>query len=193
MGSKLYETPPDFFRARWDLHRFNVDAAASDENALVRPHCESCALRTWKESGDFCDQRIVGLGGPCVYGCGHYIGRYYTEETDGLDPSHYVAGDRVWDNPPYDASIIRWVRMFRELAMDAGVMSELLLPASTDTRWFMKHLWNDEAGHWRDGVDAHFVGRVQFLLNGQPILDKHGKRVSSRQANMLVTLKARTS
>lgn len=171
MGTKRYETPPAFFQARWEIHRFNVDAAASDANALVRPH--ACH---W--TGDFW----------CLV-CGWPAGRYYTAETDGLNPEHYKPGDRVWCNPPYDASIIRWVGMFRELAMDGGVMSELLLPASVDTRWFHRWLWNDEAGHWRDGVEGHFVGRIQFLLDGKPIVDARGKRVSSRQSNLLVTFK----
>lgn len=122
---------------------------------------------------------------------GHAEGRYYTAETNGLDPSHYRRGDHVWCNPPYDASIIRWVRMFRQLQMEAGVMSELLLPASTDTRWFHGLLWNDEAGHWRDNVRAHFIGRVNFLLDGQPIRGKDGRVQETRQSNLLVTLKAR--
>jgi hypothetical protein len=119
--------------------------------------------------------------------CSKPRGRYYTEETDGLDPSHYVEGDRVWCNPPYDSSIIRWVKLARELAFDGGVLWELLLPASTDTGYF-DLLFNNVAGHWRDGVSGKFVGRVQFLLDGELPLSKNGKPQSSRQPNMRVTL-----
>lgn len=184
MGSKCYETPPDYFAARWAIHHFNVDAAASDANALLRGHEDH-----GRQHKDYC--LLVEPGGLC-HRCQRPIGRYYTEETDGLNPDHYKPGDRVWCNPPF-ANLEAWVGMFKELAMDGGVMSELLLPASTGTRWFHKHIWNDEGGHWRDGVQASFVGRIQFLLNGQPIRDKAGKVVSSRQENLLVTLKARVS
>lgn len=191
MGSKLYETPPGFFRARWALHRFNVDAAASDANALVG----RCRFNVGGERV-MCE-KASGFGEPCDFAAPKepcLPGRYYTEATNGLEPSHYFEGDRVWCNPPYEnsgpAAIIRWVAMFREL-QHAGVMSELLLPASTSAAWFRRYLWNDTAGHWRDGVEGHFVGRVQFRLDGQPIRDSKGKVMSSRQDNLLVTLPAR--
>lgn len=178
-GTKDYETPLDFFRPRWELHHFNVDAAASDQNALVRGHDADCQAAT-PAPGQLCEG--------CYFP--QPIGRYYTAETNGLDPAHYEPGDRVWVNPPF-VNLEAWVALFREMAMDGGVMSEMLLPASTDTRWFMRNLWNDTGGHWRDGVEGHFVGRVQFLLDGQPVRDAKGKVVSSRQANLLVTMEAR--
>lgn len=159
MGSKVYETPKDYFRKRWELHGgFTVDAAASDANALVRP----------------------GFGS---------VGRYYTAETDGLKAEHYVEGDRVWCNPPYDYSLLAWCKLARELSQDLGVLWDCLLPMSGATRWFMRYVWNDDAGHWRDGVEAHFVGRVQFLIDGKLPLDKAGKPQSSRQENLQVTFR----
>ena len=173
IGTKRYETPPDYFRKRWERHRFTVDAFASDANALVRP----CGLDD--ADGVWCAQHDRALG------------RYYTEETNGLNPEHYKPGDRVWGNPPYDYSLLATVKLARELAMDGGVLWDLLLPMSGATRWFMRYVWNDDACHWRDGVEAHYVGRVPFLLDGKPPLDKHGKPQSSRQENLQVTFHAR--
>ena len=152
MGSKRWETPPDYFGKRWALHHFTVDAAASDTNALVRPP-----------------------------------GRFYTEDTDGLEAAHYKPGDRVWCNPPYDHSLLKWVGLARELSQDAGVLWDMLLPVSGATRWFMRYVWNDAAGHWRDGVEGHYIGRVQFLLDGKVPLDKQGRAQSSRQENLQIT------
>ena len=172
MGSKVYETPFEYFRRRWERHRFTVDAFASDANALVRP----CANE--EEWGE-----IEGIVDTC---CARFAGRYYTAETDGLAAEHYRSGDAVWANPPYDHTILKAVKLARELSQDAGVLWDMLLPVSGKTRWF-DLIWNDAAGHWRDGVEAHYVGRVQFLIDGKLPLDKQGRPQSSRQENLQVT------
>lgn len=176
MGSKEYETPADYFRERWDVHHFTVDAAASEANALLRAHDTDC-LGSYLEAGRLCEE--------CYFP--HPVGRYYTAETNGLLREHYVEGDRVWCNPPYDVTIRRWVELGLACARD-GILWELLLPANP-AGWFKDLLWNNHAGHWRDGVEAHYVGRIQFLLDGKPIVNKKtGKVQSSRQENLLVTL-----
>jgi len=155
MGSKLWQTPRPYFAQRWALHHFTVDAAASASNALVRP--SDSLYASWGEECDPCGTAEDGF--PV-----HYVGRYYTEETDGLKAEHYEAGDRVWCNPPYDTSIARWLDLAAALAHDVGVLWDVLLPPSVDTRWFHKYLWNDRAGHWRDGVEAHFLPyRIAFI------------------------------
>lgn len=81
-GSTEYQTP----REQWEpLHqefKFNVDAASTDANALVRPcqwYVHDCPIETHP----------------------YPLGRYYTPSTDGTRREHYKAGDRVWCNPPF--------------------------------------------------------------------------------------------
>lgn len=61
----------------------------------------------------------------------HKLPRYWTERTDGLAQSW--AGERVFCNPPYDASLIHWVEKALLLEADVAV---LLLPPSVETRWY---------------------------------------------------------
>lgn len=171
MGLKSWRTPPAYFRQRWQRYGFTVDAAAEDLNALVVP-----------------TDTLYGVDGEICEVCPpvHYIGRYYTEETDGLKPEHYERGDRVWCNPPYDASLIRWVKLARELSQDAGVLWDMLLPPSIETRWFQRYIWNDEAGHWRDGVEGHFLPyRLAFIDPDHP------EKLSPRAGNLQVTFHPR--
>jgi phage N-6-adenine-methyltransferase len=134
MGRKDWRTPAEFFQSRWALWRFNVDAAADDQNALVGRE-----------------------GQPC--------GRYYTVETNGLNPDHYVAGDRVWCNPPY-VNLADWLKVASDTRAK-GVFWELLLPASTDTYWFHAYVWDRSASKPRDGIQVDFLmGRIKFVHPG---------------------------
>lgn len=156
---KEWRTPVPVFQP-WALKwRFTVDAFASDRNsagvpdALVVPALPYCL----GINGD-----LLRPGDWC-YRHGHAIGRYLTKETNGLDPSNYHEGDRVWANPPYIAGVIEpAVKLAKELALDGGIPWVLLLPPSVDTKWF-RLLWNDRASRWRDGVQGIFPpGRIRF-------------------------------
>jgi hypothetical protein len=174
MGIKVYETDPKLFAERWDRLRFTVDAAASDANALVRPHRPECA---WQED--------VSPG--LHYRCCGYIGRYYTAETDGLKHEHYVKGDRVWCNPPYDHTIAKFLKLASETRRE-GVAWDFLLPSSTDSRWFHTYLWDKRFNRPREGVELDFPShRISFLLDGKPILDKAGKVQAPRHTPLFAT------
>lgn len=173
MGLKSWQTPPAYFRQRWNLFGLNIDAAADNSNALIR----NCCRKGWvglMKGTYWCDEH------------GYAVGRFFTAETDGLKPEHYERGDRVWCNPPYDASLIRWVKLARELSQDAGVLWDMLLPPSIETRWFQRYIWNDEAGHWRDGIEGHFLPyRLAFIDPDHP------EKLSPRAGNLQVTFHPR--
>lgn len=146
-----WRTPPAFFRQQWERFHFNVDAAATDANALVRGsglcYCDDGEFHEWYTPEE-----------------SYFVGRYYTKETNGLDPSHYQAGDRVWCNPPYSkGQSAAWVKMFAELRLQ-GVLSVLLLPPSTDAEWFHRYVWDERLGRPREGVELHLPkGRLHFI------------------------------
>lgn len=142
-GSTEWRTPPEFFAK---LHRefgFNVDAAATPENAMV------------------------GNKGPCgerpaLYCSRCRIGRYYTACEDGTKREHYGPGDVVWCNPPY-SNVEPWLRVASETAR-IGALWVLLLAPSTDARWFHRFIWDAELNRPRDRVEVRFLpGRIRFI------------------------------
>ena len=191
MGSKLYETRPEIFLPRFERLHHNVDAAASDKNALLRPLCSiapppwvpvaerGSEAREWTEPG-------ATWNGRCSR-CQACVGRYYTEATNGLNPEHYEEGDRVWCNPPFDYSIYSWLKLASECRR-RGILWDCLLPSSTGTRWFQDFVWDRRFGRPREGVELDFTpGRITFLLDGKPVLDKNGKEQQARHETIFVT------
>lgn len=65
-------------------------------------------------------------------------GRHYTVEDDGL--SKQWTGF-VWCNPPYGTGIARWLTKLAEHAHGLA-----LLPARTETRWFVEQVWRKASG-----------------------------------------------
>ena len=167
MGFKEWQTPPAELRKQWERFHFTVDAAASEANALVRGYGDC-----YCDEGEWCELEDTDSA----------VGRFYTLETDGLNPDHYHAGDRVWCNPPYDAAIIRWVRLARELSRDAGVLWRFLLPPGTDTRWFHRYIWDARLNRPREGVEVEFPDyRIAFIHPDKP------EKKSPRASNLYVT------
>lgn len=165
-----WQTPVDKWVEYWVRWHYTVDAASTDENALVRPHGENCW--SWKLGGEAREGQHCSIG-VCNLGIKrdlNPIGRYYTQETNGLDPSHYHAGDVVWCNPPY-SNPRPWVYLAAELAWDGGIPWTLCLPATTDVDWFKKRVWNERAQRWRDGVEGRFDGRWHFRDPAHPEKD----------------------
>lgn len=59
--------------------------------------------------------------------------QHYTVDDDGLaQPWHGL----VWCNPPFGPDAARWLERLAE--HDQGVA---LVPARTETRWFVRHVW----------------------------------------------------
>jgi len=81
---------------------------------------------------------------------------FYTKETDGLIPDWPIGN--VWINPPYGRSIIQWIRKAEQEFMKHQGLFDivLLLPARTDTEWFLKLVQT-----------CHYIcfinGRINFL------------------------------
>lgn len=66
-------------------------------------------------------------------------------------------GETIWVNPPYGAGLSRWVELFAAWQR-AGNTVVALLPAATDTGWFL-HVY-------RTACDVTFLagpGRVEFV------------------------------
>lgn len=164
-GSTEYRTPPAIFEALAREFRFNVDAAASDENALV---------------GQWCDHgRLCESDHHASYG----HGRYYTAETDGTKRDHYRAEDVVYANPPYSPSALvdAYVDTAAWTAKNLGATWVLLLNSGmTDTRRWHNHIWDRQLHRFRDRVEVRYpADRVAFLR-------PDGKPSTPRYSNMLV-------
>ena len=161
MGSGEWRTPPDLF-AQWHAEfGFNVDAAATPENALVVPETTWCNPLT----------------------CNMAHGRYYTAETDGTKREHYGPGDRVYANPPYAAKVCdRFVETAALTSREQGALWVVLLNATTtDSERFHRWIWDRELHRPRDRVELRLLpGRIRFYGElGTPI-------PNPRYSNMLV-------
>ena len=73
---------------------------------------------------------------PCADHDNHKCARYYTKEDDGLSKI-WGGSDRIFMNPPYGRNLGQWVKKARESAEQNGALIVALLPARTDTKWFL--------------------------------------------------------
>lgn len=88
---------------------------------------------------------------PCATPENHKCPTYFTQEDNGLEKSW--GGYRVFCNPPY-SNVKEWVAKASHEA-DNGVLSVLLLPARTDTRWFHEYIYGT--------AEIRFIkGRLRF-------------------------------
>lgn len=63
---------------------------------------------------------------------------YYTKEINGLKQNWEGV---CWCNPPYGRQIGEWVKK-AHIASKEKVITVMLLPARTDTRWFHEYIYN---------------------------------------------------
>lgn len=89
---------------------------------------------------------------------------YLSAGMDALRQSWDCGVDRptvAWCNPPYSQC-----REFVAKAADErrkGVLTVMLVPARTDTRWFHEHLWDSRTHRPQTGIELRFVkGRLKF-------------------------------
>lgn len=94
-----------------------------------------------------------------------------------LDWSEY--GDRFWCNPPYGREIERWVKCFARQAIENRVFIEVLIPANTGTRWF------EYCASTAQEIDL-LTGRIEFHINGEPVVDANGRKSGNTSDSMLV-------
>lgn len=177
MGNDNWMTPRDPYFARWhSQYGFTMDAAASHENALVRPHSLACHYigpwggSTWRlpQAGEFCPR------------CDTYVGGYHTIDDNGLKQSY--KGQKVFCNPPYGGGEpAKWVKLAAESSHDEGSLWFLLLSPATDTKWFHRFIWDDELDRPRYRASLKFPpGRIPFI-------DPEAKgRVHPPKGNMIV-------
>ena len=77
---------------------------------------------------------------------------YYTESEDGL--SQNWIGETVFCNPPY-SKIKDWAKKCYEEHIQNGVISVMLIPARTDTKYFHNWIYNK--------AELRFIkGRLKF-------------------------------
>jgi len=88
-------------------------------------------------------------------------GRFYTEETNGLE--QIWIGDLVYVNPPYGRALNQWVKKaIHEYEQQRAKKIVMLLPSRTCTRWF--HLLYE-----RDDVEIRFYkGRLKYGDGSSP-------------------------
>ena len=95
--------------------------------------------------------------------CPDYFGPDNHRNPDALIADWHQFGSlsRIWCNPPYSKC--------REFVAKAaaerlrGVLTVMLVPSRTDTRWFHEHLWDREAHTPKTGIQLRFVkGRLKF-------------------------------
>lgn len=76
---------------------------------------------------------------PCSSELNHKCDKYYTIEDDGL--SKEWTNETVFVNPPYGREIGKWVKKcYQETFND--VISVMLIPSRTDTKWFHDYIYN---------------------------------------------------
>lgn len=155
-GRNNYETPLPEFEKWAKIYHFTVDAAASHDNALLRPHRDGCEWEAYHPEyffpGAYCPR------------CNWWIGKYYTEEDDALKQS--FAGERVWCNPPYrqpGSSLYHWVEKAFTSSRDEGAFWLMLLPPSTETAWYHDFCWDEELHRPRHRAEIFTPqGRIEF-------------------------------
>lgn len=98
---------------------------------------------------------------PCASADNHKCARYYDITQDGLS-KEWQKNDRVFMNPPYGKMIKHWVKKARQSWETNGALVVALLPARTDTKWWLDCMASAE---------IRFIkGRVKFGdgKNGAP-------------------------
>ena len=157
-NNREYETPQVLFDELHALHRFTVDACASESNTK----CDWW----YSQSDSLLDLELGALKGervfmnppygnperPCVLErckkkiCqerGHHISRYIPGVYDFVQ------------------------RAFLESAL--GSLWVCILPARTDTRWFHQFCWDRDVCDTREGICVDFLDqRIRFELGGEP-------------------------
>ena len=130
-ASDEWPTPEDFYQSLHGEFGFDIDAAATRQNAKC----------------------------PDYYGLGYTGGDRPRNHGDAL-LVNWLKGNH-WCNPPYS--------LCREFVAKAaqerlrGVLTVMLIPSRTDTRYFHERLWDANKHATRPGIELRFVkGRLKF-------------------------------
>lgn len=136
--SDEWSTPDDFWKELDREFLFEMDVAATRENAKMLP-CITAAVDAlsvdWFDAfceGDATEARQCGVQPPIC-----------------------------WMNPPYS----KCAEFIEKAALEArkGCTVVCLIPSRTDTRYWHEHIWNRERHQPRPGVEVRFIkGRLKF-------------------------------
>lgn len=92
---------------------------------------------------------------PCADDYNHKCNKYYTKEIDGLKQSW--KGERIFCNPPYGKVIYNWVQKCYTENIKNNVLSVMLIPSRTDTKWFHEFIYKNP------NAEIRFLkGRLKF-------------------------------
>ena len=138
-----WETPQWLFDELDEEFNFNLDAAASQENAK----CE-----------DYFTEEHDGLMQPWVFESVKFSAAY------SRGSALVRQSSRVWLNPPYGRTVGEWVeKAVGEVEAGHSELVVMLLPARTDTKYFHRFIWDKEKHQPRPGVEVRFLeGRLKF-------------------------------
>jgi len=139
-----WETPQwlfDELNAEFD---FNLDAAASEDNAKCEDYIASDGLTTqWV----------------------HEVRTY----PGGVKEVYYLKG-RVFVNPPYGRAVGLWVQKAHdEVEKGNAELVVMLLPSRTDTRWFHQYIYQKDNVEIR-----FLKGRLKFSNRTLPTYQEDG-------------------
>jgi len=128
-----WTTPRQFFDTLNDEFHFDIDGAATKQNAL-------CSRYYGIDNG--------GRGKPECLG-------------DALT-GPWAMGSSIFINPPY-SMCKEFIAKAAQEQQANNVLSVLLIPARTDTRWFHQYVWDEKANAPRPNVSVRFIkGRLKF-------------------------------
>ena len=93
--------------------------------------------------------------------------RWFGPDIDGLAQSW--RGERAWCNPPYGAAnIVNWLAK-ATIEAAQGTTTVLLLPNTTDVKWFHRFVWDVQSNRARPGVELRFL-KAASISTGRPAL-----------------------
>ena len=98
--------------------------------------------------------------------CAKYLGPGSEHGEDALLALWAALGDRAWLNPPYSRQWLSYfIRYAHSQVFECGLASAtLLVPSTTDVRWFHDLVWDNTKNTTRPGVTIEFLTpRVKFL------------------------------
>lgn len=132
-ASDEWSTPQEFWDALDDEFGFDVDAAATRENT-------KCAY---------------------YYGLGYVGGDKPRNLGNALEVAWRKFPSVYWCNPPYSKCREFVAKAAQE--RQRGVLTVMLVPSRTDTRWFHEHVWDAQTHRPRPGIEVRFIkGRLKF-------------------------------
>ena len=108
--------------------------------------------------------------------------KYFTEEDNALVQDW--SGNVVFCNPPYSRKGGQdlFVKKAFEESQKPNTTVVMLLPARTDTESFHRYIW----GGTQKNEIRFIKGRLNFELNGKPLLAKNGKPSPAPFPSMIV-------